>query len=179
MIRKILIPLCVLMVASCSTGPTTRSSVDSSSGHLAELACGSTHALTGRPPEWTMEIARGNVPDGLPYVLASPPNIVGYLFNRPLRSGGRGDKVLWIARGATADEALRIEATAMGSGRDSLTTTWPPSAGTGQYPTGLAVPTPGCWHLKLSWAGQAAVVDLDFAGPNGKPLPSAGGVQVP
>jgi hypothetical protein len=70
---------------------------------------------------------------------------------------------MWIAR-TGYPQPLTVTATKAGRNLPDLTYTANASSPGAMYVSGLALTEPGCWHLKMSWAGQQAVVDLIAVG---------------
>ncbi len=93
-----------------------------------------------------------------PYVMGEDGAIVGILFG-PLTSPhakGRGNKVLWVVQEDSGP--LRIEAR-LAAGDDPVAI----ESVTG--PSYLDLPSPGCWHLDLTWAGHTDSVDIGVGTP--------------
>jgi hypothetical protein len=124
--------------------------------------CGATQVYRrGLLPGW----ANVNAPKGLPYVVATPGLAVGYLFSFPLRATAEGNKVLWYV--GTPRDGLALDAAGHPLGATEPLATFSKAADSGPgeiYPSGVTVPTPGCWHFTLTWHGgdQRADVDLLF-----------------
>lgn len=168
----------VLLLANCSTGPaatparppTTSAaavvpiSSQPTGAQLAAQGCGQTPIYSGgQLPEW----ATVNAPS-LPYVVAKPGTILGYLFTRPLRAGNPenpSNKILWYVATPRRGQALQAEGHPLGADQPIARFTQPANSFPGEiYPSGPTVPTPGCWRFTLIWLGgaQQAEVDLNF-----------------
>jgi hypothetical protein len=117
-------------------------------------------------PAWLDAAGGHNNPDFLPYVIANPPTAAGFLFGYPLRAGTGVDpsnKILWVVGLPRNDTALEITGHPDGAATPSIHDSFPPNSSPGEiYPSSVDVPTPGCWHFDLSWAGHKAAVELQY-----------------
>jgi len=137
-------------------------------------ACGSSHhrpapvaggcapagLQVGSGPAWA---AHSNPPMSVRYALAARRTAVAFIFGFPLRVGDPTDpanKILWIVR--TPGSGLTIRATPLHARRPAVTVRLDDSAGPEIYPSYVNVPTSGCWHLTLQWAGHTDSVDLPY-----------------
>lgn len=152
--------------AAASAGPPTTpapivgtSPTQPPGARLVSSGCGNAPVYNGSIPPWASE----NAPAGLNYVIASPDLAMGYLFSYPLRSGPGGNKILWYVRAPRGGEPLEADGHPLGSALPAVhfskaDDSWPGEI----YPSGVTVPSPGCWHFHLAWNGYAADVDLLF-----------------
>jgi len=131
---------------------------------LVAEGCGQSPIYSGgQLPEW----ATVNAPS-LPYVVARPGTILGYLFTRPLRAGSPenpSNKILWYVATPRNGQALDAEGRPLGADQPTARFTQTANSFPGEiYPSGPTVPTPGCWRFTLTWLGgaQRAEVDLSF-----------------
>ena len=93
-----------------------------------------------------------------PYVSGKDGGIVGILFG-PLTSPpakGRNNKVLWVVQENSGP--LRIEGRLSPEDEPVVI-----ESVTG--PSYLDLPSPGCWHLDLTWDGHTDAVDLGVSAP--------------
>jgi len=124
--------------------------------------CGVTQIYQrGRLPDW----ASVNAPKLVPYIVAASGRAVGYLFSFPLRATPKGNKILWYV--GTSREGIPLDAAGHPINATGPIATFTKAADSGPgeiYPSGVIVPSPGCWHFTLVWHGgdQHADVDLLF-----------------
>jgi hypothetical protein len=127
--------------------------------------CGATRMWKGSIPPELERAAGDNAPHGLPVVYADPPVLAGFVFGYPLRSGSPQDpsnKVLWVVAGGRTGP-LVIDAHPATASQPSVHLSFPDNSGPGNiYPSGVDVPTAGCWHLTLAWSGHTAQLDLAY-----------------
>jgi hypothetical protein len=115
-------------------------------------------------PAW----AATSGPQGLPFVAGQDDDVIGYVFADPLRAGHPTDpaKPLWVVRLPREGQALEMTAHPMGETRPVMRYSEPADSGPGEiYPSIIDVPTAGCWHLALAWAGHRDELDLQYAPP--------------
>jgi hypothetical protein len=129
--------------------------------HRLSGGCGNP-IYQGDPPSW----AAMNAPD-LPYVIANAGRALGYLFGHPLRAasshGASQDKILWYVRLPREGHRLRIEARPRGRHAPIVRSEQPADSGPGEiYPSIVQVPTPGCWHVTLTWGSHTDTIDLHY-----------------
>jgi len=130
---------------------------------LVWSGCGNAAVYNGAVPAW----ASLNAPAGLNYVIATPDLAMGYLFSYPLLAGPDGNKILWYVRAPRGGRPLLAEGHPLGSSQPAASFSQPANSSPGEiYPSGVTVPTPGCWRFRLAWNGYAADVDLLFSPPN-------------
>ena len=120
--------------------------------------CGAATLARTAPPTWAV----GN-PGGR-YVLSVNGDVAGFLFAHPLvapaRPDGPNNKILWIVRQARQGQALTLDGHPL-TGSGAVTQTEPADSFPGEiYPSIVDVPTPGCWHFVLRWAGHTDEIDL-------------------
>lgn len=181
--RKAVVAALVCLVA-CSGGgasPTGSSAAGRSPSAIAETSvssgvvkipppgsatlaggCGVTDIYQrGGLPDW----ATVNAPKLVPYVVAASGLAIGYLFSFPLRATPEGNKILWYV--GTTRKGFALDATGHPINAIGPIATFTKAADSGPgeiYPSGVVVPSPGCWHFTLVWQGgdQHAAVDLLF-----------------
>lgn len=105
----------------------------------------------------------------MPYVVGREGRLAALVFAQPLTApaptDGRNNKILWVVhplpgpvrRGAAGPD-LVIHASLVG-GTASVVRTVPDGPG----PSIVDLPTPGCWHLDLSWSGLTDSMNLYYA----------------
>jgi hypothetical protein len=98
------------------------------------------------------------------YVLSAHGDVAGFLFAHPLvapaRPDGPNNKILWIVRLAREGQPLSLDGHPL-SGAGAVTMSQPADSSPGEiYPSIVDVPTPGCWHFVLRWAGHTDEIDL-------------------
>lgn len=126
--------------------------------HRIAGGCGHSPVYEGAPPAW----ATDNAPE-LPYVISTDATVVGYLFARPLRATKSDDKILWYVRLPRDGHSLHIEARPRGGPAPVVRVAEPADSSPGEiYPSLVDVPTPGCWHVTLSWGPHTDAVDLRY-----------------
>ncbi len=105
-------------------------------------------------PAWARAGFSDPRPKG-PYVLGDAGRIVAIVFGDPLTAPEAADhanKVLWVAK--TGAGPLTINARLSGSAEPTVVEL--PAPG----PSYLNLPTPGCWHLELSWGDQTDAMNI-------------------
>jgi hypothetical protein len=101
-------------------------------------------------------------------VISNAGNAVGYLFSYPLRAvnsdGTSDDKILWYVRLPRDSHPLRIVARPRGQEAPVVQSDHGPAGGPGEpiYPSFVEAPTPGYWHVTLSWGPHTDTVDLQY-----------------
>jgi hypothetical protein len=129
--------------------------------------CG-TVVETGVLPTWAWAGFSNPEAGGVPFVRGTDGNIVAILFGGRLSAPEAKDvsnKVLWVSRSEQKPlEPLVIEA--QRAGTSQIVRREVPG---GPGPSNLELPSPGCWHLSLSWdnGGQHDSMDLVFVKPAG------------
>jgi hypothetical protein len=115
-------------------------------------------------PAWARE---GFTPPdrAMPYVLGDEGDLVAILWDthHPLEAppaAGENNKILWVARVGPGDGPLEIRATLEGTGQ-TVTRTVSPAPG----PSGIDLPSAGCWSLDLTWGSHRDHLMLGYA-PN-------------
>jgi len=114
-------------------------------------------------PEWAR--AGFTPPDqAVPYVLGDRGDMAAILWDthHPLEAPPAADennKILWVARVGADEGPLRIRATLAGTGQ-TVTRTVAPAPG----PSGIDLPSAGCWSLDLAWGSHRDHLVLGYAG---------------
>ena len=156
-----------ILLAGCSS--TTGAPAGSPPSHPSVLAVGCTEypVLSGTQPQWLEDAGAGNNPAGLPYVISKPAIAAGFLFGFPLRAGHPvepSNKILWVVRKPRDGYPLIVTGHPADASAPIVNDTFPDNAGPGEiYPSGIDVPSAGCWDFTLRWAGNTSRVDLDYA----------------
>lgn len=102
--------------------------------------------------------------DGLPYAIAGPSPVAGFIFAYPLKADGTPQKILWVVGVPRNGAPLDIEAHPSGSPEPLVTASRSADSGPGDiYPDGIGVPSAGCWHIILTWASAHAELDLQYS----------------
>lgn len=113
-------------------------------------------------PEWAR--AGFTPPDqAVPYVLGERGDMAAILWatHHPLTApptADRNNKILWVARVGAADGPLKISATLVSTG-ETVTRTVAPAPG----PSGIDLPSAGCWSLDLQWGDHEDHMLLGYA----------------
>jgi hypothetical protein len=101
----------------------------------------------------------------LPHVLGHSGEIAALIFGYPLHAPplkDRGNKIVWVSRrGLKRGSDLRIHAQLMHGTRRVGPPVVRVVAG-GPGPSGIDLPSPGCWRLTLAWSGRTDHVDLQY-----------------
>ena len=100
----------------------------------------------------------------MPHTLGRANGIVAILFGHPLRSPPserRSNKILWVSRAVRSQSDLRIRAQKM-RGRRAIGRHEVRVVRGGPGPSGISLPSPGCWRLSLTWSGRSDVLDLRY-----------------
>lgn len=144
---------------SASTPPAAQPTSSS-----APTACPSV-VRTDVLPEWAWAGFSDPRAGGVPYVLSNNGGLVAVLFGNPLSAPEAKDhsnKILWVARDGGGPDPLEIQAERLGS-----TVSVHRTLVVG--PSYLLLPSPGCWHLSLTWGGGAHhdTMDLAYVAPAG------------
>jgi hypothetical protein len=128
--------------------------------------CGTTPLRRGPPPSWAAPAfvdSRGS--KTARYALASRGTAMAYVGR--LRAGhptNPANKVLWIVHPPRGRSDLVIRARPLRASAPLVTIRRRPDSGPGPiYPSYVNVPSPGCWHLTLRWAGNVDTLDLAYA----------------
>ena len=164
--RVIGVAAIAILVVGCS--PTQPSSIHTSPtphGVVVSAGCGSTPIFKGGAPDWAHELEGSQTyQDIVPYVLASPPTAVGFLYGYPLRAGhpqNPTNKILWLVELPPRAGSLDITAHPHGA----IAPEFSSSAAfldSGDIPSIVDAPQPGCWTLDIGWSGHHAKVDLSY-----------------
>lgn len=163
-----------LIVVTSGLGRGTAAVPASSTPSPAPTTCSSV-VRTDALPSW----ASGGFSDpeagGNPYVLGSRGDLLAVLFGQPLSAPEAKDhanKILWVSRqGQIPMAPLLITATQIRAPLDPRgddPTVHRTIAG-GPGPSYLDLPTPGCWHLDMTWDNgkQHDSMDLVYVKPAG------------
>ncbi len=151
-----------LLLASCGgSGTTTTRRVAA----MDRPRCAPAAIHDGAPPRWTASAWADSSPGfHLPYGLASGDAAAAFFFAPSLRAGhprNPSNKVLWVVRFPRNGHSLDVTARL---GRDPsrvVRTSWSADSEPGEiYPSGIDLPTPGCWHLTLAWGTHRAALDV-------------------
>ena len=167
--RIALMAAALVVTTACSSSSNISSASPSAATPAQAVAggCGSTTIYRGPVPAWVDDAGAHNNPDGLPYVIASPADVAGFVFGYPLRAGhpeNPSNKILWVVRLPRNGSDLIIAAHPLDAASPTVSVVQPANSSPGEiYPSIVDVPMPGCWHLDLRWAGHEAGVDLTFA----------------
>lgn len=115
-------------------------------------------------PEW----ARTGFSDPrprMPHALGRAHRIVAIIFGYPLLAPPgetRSNKILWVShRAGRPLSDLRIRAQKM-HGRRKLGRHEVRVVRGGPGPSGINLPSPGCWRLSLTWSGRSDTLDLRY-----------------
>jgi hypothetical protein len=105
----------------------------------------------------------------MPHVIGRSDEIAAVLFGYPLASPerkDRGNKILWVSRRPTQRPSdLRIHAQRM-RGRHRVGRPVVRVVPGGPGPSGINLPSPGCWRLTLQWSGRTDHLDLRYVSPS-------------
>lgn len=166
-----------LLIAACSTTrlptptdeATTASPTASRQGpgrvsaspSPVEGGCGSTQVFAGPGPDAAVGLAPN------PWAQATPfdAGIVAYFWHSPpdlvfaASPTDHGDKILWISHEAQSGD-LVITAHPVGATSPAVHVEFPPALSPSNYPSGIALPSAGCWHFDLAIGPARATMDL-------------------
>jgi hypothetical protein len=106
-------------------------------------------------------------PAFLRHVTSARGDAIGFLFADPLTAppghSEHSNKVLWVMRLPRLGSPLVLEGRQAGR-RNVVRIERSADSGPGEiYPSIVDVPTPGCWHFTLSWAGHRDEIDLRYS----------------
>ena len=128
--------------------------------------CGATLAYDRVQPAWLVESGAHNNPNGVPFVLAIPETAAGFIFGYPLRAGHRtspSNKILWVVRTPREGGPLILAIHPIASPTPLVRLSRAADSGPGEiYPSGIEVPTAGCWHFTIRWSTGRAELNLRF-----------------
>jgi hypothetical protein len=130
---------------------------------------GACHSLVrhGVLPSWARTGFSSPRPR-LPHVLGRSGEIAALIFGYPLHApplDDRGNKVLWVSRRAVKRLSdLRIRAQRM-HGRQRVGRPVVRVVVGGPGPSGINLPSAGCWRLTLTWSGRTDHLDLEYRRP--------------
>lgn len=173
--RRWIAPLAVAAAAAvaaavtvaAATGPDRSESGGSPAEATTHASTGGTGCLVDYQPTPLPEWARAGFtpPDqAVPYVLGDEGDMVAILWDthHPLEAPpaeGENNKILWVARVGPADGPLEIRATLESTGQ-TVTRTVSPAPG----PSGIDLPSAGCWSVDLAWGSHRDHLMLGYAG---------------
>jgi hypothetical protein len=104
----------------------------------------------------------------LPHVLGRSGEIAALVFGYPLHAPpleDRSNKILWVShRAVKRGSDLRIHAQLM-RGRQRVGRPVVRVVAGGPGPSGINLPTAGCWRLALQWSGRTDHLDLQYRRP--------------
>jgi hypothetical protein len=103
----------------------------------------------------------------LPHVVGRANEIAALVFGYPLSAPPREDsnKILWVSRRAVKPLSdLRIHAQLM-RGRTRVGRPVVRVVDGGPGPSGINLPSAGCWRMTLQWSGRADQLDLEYRRP--------------
>lgn len=167
-----------LLIAACSNTPpppptsaVTGASPSSALQSPASAAppspvgggCGSTQVFAGPGPDAALGLANN------PWAPAAPPDagLVAYFWRPPpdlifaaSSSSDDGTKVLWISH-LEQSEHLVITAHPLGATSPVVHFDFPAaSSPAGNYPSGIDLPSAGCWHFDIAIGSAQGAMDL-------------------
>ena len=151
-----------ILLASFAAGCSANSSTSVSSSHSFEESGGCKEAVTSELPAWAADFA--DLPGRK--IISSNQDVIGIIFANtlcaPAKAGDPSNKILWVVRLPRDDQPLIVKGRLSGSS-EVATITEDGGSGPGEiYPTEMSVPLPGCWHMTLTWNGNADTIDLEY-----------------
>ncbi|MGH7760214.1 MAG: hypothetical protein ACREOY_02185 [Candidatus Dormibacteraceae bacterium] len=127
--------------------------------------CGSTPIFKGGAPGWAHQLeGTSTYQEFVPYVLAAPATVIGFLYGYPLRAGhpeNPSNKILWLVNLPPRAGSLDISAHPVGAPAPIVNQ----SAAfltSGDVPSIIDLPQSGCWHFDLTWSGHHAGMDIAY-----------------
>jgi hypothetical protein len=171
-IAAVVLARCASQPPPSATGiPTAAPTAPPSAGPVAVGGgCGSSVVFAGPGPDASLGLSDN------PWAAASPggPDVVAYFWLKPpdlLRvedADGLGTKVLWVVHGGSAGP-LAITAHPLGAAAP-VVPVWveQDASPADNYPSNVAVPTPGCWRFEITSGSSSSTLDISVA-----PTPSA------
>jgi hypothetical protein len=196
--RGLIVGLLSLVLAACASLPTTSptppstptlAATQSPSVSLATAAalatgssapvaggCGNTQVLAGPGPDVALGLTDN------PWALATPASagIVAYFWYPPpdlifAHGPNDGTKVLWVSHTQQAAH-LTVAAHPLNGSAPVVQSDFPAAdSPAGNYPSGIDLPSPGCWQLDLTLGSAQATLDVVVAPAQasvGKPQPA-------
>jgi hypothetical protein len=157
------VSLAIAVLGVCSCGSSGSSHASSAS------ACVPAPIQHGAPPSWSQAAWSASSPDfRIPYALASGDTAGAFFFADPIHAGhpeNPSNKVLWVVGSPRNGNSLRIVARRPGSSK-VVRMQFPANSGPGEiYPSGVDLPSAGCWKLSLAWGAHRASIDVEVAPP--------------
>ena len=142
-------------------------------GPTAAATCSSV-VRTDALPSWAWAGFSNPRAGGVPYVLGDQGDMVAVLFGHPLSAPEAKDhanKILWVSRlgqiplAPLVVTAQQVDPAGQGPAPRPVVRT----IADGPGPSYLELPSPGCWHLDLSWDNgkQRDSMDLVYVKPAG------------
>ncbi|HEY1509387.1 MAG TPA: hypothetical protein VGF93_10320 [Solirubrobacteraceae bacterium] len=159
--RSASLAITLLGVCACGTSGSSHASATS--------ACVPAPIHHGAPPSWSAAAWSSSSPGfRVPYALASGDTAGAFFFADPIHAGhpeNPSNKVLWIVGSRRDGQPLRIVARRTGSSQ-AVRMQFPADSSPGEiYPSGVDLPTAGCWKLSLAWGAHRASIDVEVAPP--------------
>ncbi|MEU8251358.1 hypothetical protein [Nonomuraea sp. NPDC048916] len=156
----VMVAAILLLAAGCTKGETPAQESPSQAAATAGAPC-EFRVVKGEPPQWARA---GFQPDAMiHYASSRRGDMLAVLFGYPLFSPpmpDRGNKILWRSKlPLVPSDPLRIEARLDGVGTPVRIT-----VDGGPGPSGIDLPSPGCWRLDLTWSSHADSIDLEYVG---------------
>ncbi len=155
----------VLLATGCSGGAASASPVPHPSATTVAGGCGSTPIYVGGAPAWLHKLEGSlTYQEIVPHVLATPPTAAGFLYGFPLRAGhpeNPTNKILWLVKLPPFAGSLDITAHPAGAATPTVNQSVAFLA-SGDLPSIVDMPQPGCWHFDLAWSGHHATVELEY-----------------
>jgi hypothetical protein len=154
------------IVVSCSQAQPQSHVSPRPSPSLVASGCGEYPLLSGNEPRWLDDAGAHNNPTGVPYVIATPPIAAGFVFGYPLTAGRTepSNKILWVVGKPWNGSPLIVGGHPVGAQSPSDGWRFEADSGPGDiYPSIVNVPQAGCWQFDLGWAGNHAMVDLNYS----------------
>ncbi|MGH2406448.1 MAG: hypothetical protein ACRDF7_00020 [Candidatus Limnocylindrales bacterium] len=157
------------MIASPSSAASTATAQAGTPPSPVAGGCGSTQVFAGPGPDAALGLAANSWAPATP----ADAGIVAYFWSPPpdlvfAHGPNDGTKVLWISHGQQA-ERLTIVAHPLDASSPVVRFDFPAALSpSGNYPSGIDLPSPGCWRLELTLGTARATMDLIVA-----PAPSS------
>jgi len=150
------------IAAPAPTVAATATAAPTGSPTAVEGGCGSTQVFAGPGPDAALGLA-----DNF-WAWASPDSagIVAYFWFPPpaviFAAGpdGRGTKILWVTHGGAVGPLVVVAHPLDTAGPEVRFSVPPALSPAGNYPSEVAVPTPGCWHFELTVGSARGSLDI-------------------
>jgi len=115
----------------------------------------------GRVPAWVQ-----GAPTFLRHIAGAHGDAIGFLFADPLTAPpghtDHANKILWYVRLPRDTSPLTLDGKRVGHAGVAHDIAYANSGPGEIYPSIVDVPSPGCWHFTLSWAGHRDEIDLRY-----------------